>query len=448
MKNLRSISIVVVICFLMISMFAGCGTPKATDESTTQATASEESKETTAAEDVKKEPVTLSVLINKDWNTEHLQAVFTRYQEKSGNKLDLQVTAGGAPFNDTIAARSAANDLPDILFYYGMQQQLKDIRVNELLLDITNEAFMQKVSPSILNVQDWLRVDGKLYMVPASGLNSAGAIYNKKVWADNGLAIPTTMDEFYAVCDKLKAAGITPITESLKDGWPPLLFYFSAAANQIQDKPEVIEKLNTGKYDYTKDQEFKLVLSQYKNLFDKGYMNKDAASATYDMQQQAFATGKTGMLIQADWAIPAILTKFPDVGKDIGMFALPFSADPYVGISDPWAFGLAKNGKNVEAAKTFAEYFTSDENLTAYYSGLKAIPCYTGVKADLNPGSADIAPYVDSGKARPFISGVLKVGPNFDWAALALNAKSIDKILDETQKDYLKRGKELKIAGF
>ena len=35
-------------------------------------------------------------------------------------------------------------------------------------------------------------------------------IYNTKVFADNGIAVPNTLDELNAAADKLKAAGITP----------------------------------------------------------------------------------------------------------------------------------------------------------------------------------------------------------------------------------------------
>ena len=39
----------------------------------------------------------------------------------------------------------------------------------------------------------------------------------KKTFEDNGLEIPTTWEEFTAVCDKLKEAGITPVGMHGKD---------------------------------------------------------------------------------------------------------------------------------------------------------------------------------------------------------------------------------------
>ncbi|HEY0828153.1 MAG TPA: extracellular solute-binding protein, partial [Bacilli bacterium] len=285
----------------------------------------------------------------------------------------------------------------------------------------------------------------------AAAVNVAGVIYNKQIFADNNLQIPTTWDEFLAVCEQLKTAGATPIYEALKDGWPTLLYHYSLIANLVQkDKPELIDLINSGKMDFTTNAEFRKSLELLKEVVDKGYYNKDAASANYDAQLAALATGKTAMIIQADWAIPTLLEKFPEFKSNIGMFPLPLSGDPVIAFSDPWGLYLTKNSKNLEASKGFFEYFTSDENLNAYYGQLKGMPSYTGIQTELNPGTSDLAGMMASGKAKPFYPGVLTPGINIsvDLGAVGLKSKTIETILDETQKSYLKSGKDAKIAGF
>ena len=45
-------------------------------------------------------------------------------------------------------------------------------------------------------------------MIPFGSLSGCDVFYNKTIFKDNGLEIPTTLDELEDVCAKLKAAGI------------------------------------------------------------------------------------------------------------------------------------------------------------------------------------------------------------------------------------------------
>ncbi len=44
-------------------------------------------------------------------------------------------------------------------------------------------------------------------------------IYNKDIFAQYGVAVPTTWDEFLQACETFKANGVTPIYGTFKDGW-------------------------------------------------------------------------------------------------------------------------------------------------------------------------------------------------------------------------------------
>ena len=43
--------------------------------------------------------------------------------------------------------------------------------------------------------------------------------YNKKMFADNSLEVPTTYEDFKTVCETFIANGIQPIGSSVKDTW-------------------------------------------------------------------------------------------------------------------------------------------------------------------------------------------------------------------------------------
>ena len=73
--------------------------------------------------------------------------------------------------------------------------------------------------------------DGQVYGVPLGQATGGGVLYNKKVYADLGLAVPKTWDEFMANNAKIKAAGIDPVIQSYGDTWTSQLFVLADFAN-------------------------------------------------------------------------------------------------------------------------------------------------------------------------------------------------------------------------
>ena len=445
MKKRKIISIVLAVLISVTTLFAGCSSKsnKQSESSSTQTASS-------TTEEVKgSEPVTLSVIFTKDWQNAGSEYIFDAYEKKTGNKLDIQVVPGGTSFNDAMNTKAAVNELPDLVFYYATTGQLETFQASTRLVDLSNEAFISKISPAVANGTEWCKVDGKFYTIPFGSMNAAGVIYNKKVFADNGLSIPTTYEEFLAVCETLKSKNIVPIQDALKDGWPSLLFQFCGVVNEVSKKGG-IEAINTGKFDFTKDEGMRNIVTRHRELMEKGYFNKDIASCTYDQQVAAVAQGKAAMMIQADWAIPVLADKYPDELANIGAFMLPWDSDSKLPVNVGQSVGISANSKNIEAAMGFLEFLTSDEGLNGYYGALKGIPCYTGVTADLNPGVSDFYTYFDSGKTWPFpeaqVTGGISSG--YDLASAILGSKTIDKVLEDAQAAYIKSGKDNAIPGF
>jgi ABC-type sugar transport system, periplasmic component len=385
--------------------FAACGQNGSGNNGTTVKTSDTESKQAESSTQAVNSDVTLKVMISTDWNSDAMKDVFERYQA-NGSKLDVQILPGGQKLDDLILTRAATKDLPDIIFVYGMSNFLTKVQASNNFVDLSGESYISKISKSISAQKDWLKMDGKYYAIPAGGLNVSGVIYNKKVFEDLKIEVPKTYDELLAACEKIKGAGITPIYEAGKDGWPLQLFTFNLFADMVQKKQaDIIDRLNSNQVKFAEIPEYIKALEMQKSLKEKGYVNSDLMSGTYDASLAGLAEGKVGMIFNADWAIPTLVQKYPDA--KIGMFAMPYDGDNVCIISDPWAVSISSYGKNIDAAKKFLEFFTSEENLNTYYGKLKSIPAYSGVKVDLNPGTAEMAEMVDEGKALPFYNGLL-----------------------------------------
>ncbi|MGJ4848659.1 ABC transporter substrate-binding protein [Bacillota bacterium Meth-B3] len=98
------------------------------------------------------------------------------------------------------------------MFTWWNGDQLNTLAKNDLLVDLTDEWANHYVPSGVsADVAASLSYEGKTYAAPYTVLNNT-VVYNKRAFAKAGIeAVPATFDEFLADCEKLKAAGITPI---------------------------------------------------------------------------------------------------------------------------------------------------------------------------------------------------------------------------------------------
>jgi raffinose/stachyose/melibiose transport system substrate-binding protein len=459
MKKVRILSMVTIIAFSMVMVLAGCGSSNTNNETTTtaagttvQATTGTTAEAATPVEAPK--PVTLTALTQNDYNTAGMQKVIKDYEAKTGNKIDLQISATGQPYNDALSVKALSNDMPDLVFTYASKTNLVSIlKAETTLLDLSNEDFIKKIDPSVLNTEEWLRGDdGKIRVIPSGGVSTACVTYNKKIFADNGIEIPKTYDEFLAVCEKLKQKGIQPLTGGAKDGWPPLFFEFIGFANEVQKNPDLVKQINENKIDLSKSPEIAKVISRQIELAQKGYYPKNNASTDFNAVVSSFGTGKAAMAIQHDGVVTSVIQAYPDMAANIGEFPLPWdtAADTIIPIDMSKGIGIGANSKNVDAAKGFLQYFTQDDVLTEYFTSEGTVPSYTNLTSKLGPGIADMAEILKNGHGKIFVQYIFTAGlnPFYNVTAAATNGKSLEAIQKELQDQFIKSGKDNKVAGF
>ncbi|MFC3799452.1 ABC transporter substrate-binding protein [Cohnella sp. GCM10012308] len=437
---------------LMAAALAACGggesgngaSPSSSSSTSPSASASASAKPSETAPAAK--PVTLSVIMHADWaKGGPWEKIMKGYEEKSGNKVDLQIVSDN--FEQMVLTKIATEDIPDVLFFFSQSSAIKKLNPEKNLVDLSGESYISRINPTILKY--YLQDGGKVYGIPTSGMNVSGVLYNKKVFSDLGLSVPRTYDELLADAEKIKAAGITPFYEAGKDGWPLQVFTFSGFANLLAKQPDLMDKINAHQTTFDQIPEFVDMLQKQADLVKKGYANKNLFSGTYDLSLDELATGKSAMVINADWALPTLLAKYPDA--PVGMFPQPFEADSYVGISDPQAAFAFKNSKNVEQAKDLLAYIAEPETLKTYYDAAKTMPSWLGVEAALNGGTADLQPVVEAGRAAPFFNGLTAVSVGDytkELQALYGGDKTAAEVAKALQKNIDTAAKAAGLAGW
>jgi len=88
-------------------------------------------------------------------------------------------------------------------------------------MDFSKEDFLKNLSSA---VRDFYTVNGKIYGIPWGTYNAMGVLYNKDVFAKVGVQPPSNYVDFLAICEKIKKAGITPVYDAGKTGWPVQIF--------------------------------------------------------------------------------------------------------------------------------------------------------------------------------------------------------------------------------
>jgi raffinose/stachyose/melibiose transport system substrate-binding protein len=240
------------------------------------------------------------------------------------------------------------------------------------LSDLGDMPEADRILPEVQDLVDqYATYPGRTSVLPYSVM-AASVIYNKQIFAEQGIEVPTTYDELLAACDQLKAAGITPFYGTFKDPWTVAQGWFDYTVGGDVDVADFFEKLydegtNVGpesSVSFQKD--FADPVDRMQQLIDN-YTNPDAASKGYGDGNLAFAQGEAAMYLQGPWAFGEIAKTAPDL--ELGTFPLPMTDDPddlKVRVNIDLAAWIPEVSAHKEAAREFLSYLFQKDVMDAY----------------------------------------------------------------------------------
>lgn len=305
--------------------------------------------------------------------------------------------------NTKLEAAFQSGDLPDIYMERG-GGELADHVSAGLTKDLTELApeTIEKIGG---NAGGW-QIEGRTYGLPFS-MGVVGFWYNKALFADAGIeAAPTTMTEFYAAIDKLKTAGIEPISVGAGDKWPAAHYWYYTALRQCSQDTlqKSVTSLDFSDPCFTKAGET-LEEIVAKEPFNAGFLSTPAQSGATSASG-LLATGKVAMELAGHWE-PGVMQGLTEdnkgLGDDTGWFAFPAieggAGDPTAQLGGGDAWSVAESAPDV--AVKFVEQLLSDDVQKGFAElgmGLPTNPAASGSVAD--PALADLLKVRDEA---PFI---------------------------------------------
>lgn len=223
--------------------------------------------------------------------------------------------------------------------------------------------------------QELMTVDGKLVSIPWY-VDTRVIYYRTDIFEELGLEVPTTWEEFYAVCEKLAGRGegkyaiqfdandqFTTVTYGWQNGWTPLE---NGKANFDDAKyVEAVEYLNS--------------------LYQSGFAIPAEKSSGTDIVQ-TFGNGDVPMMISGPWMVNVFNDNIEDFEDKFSIMEMPANKNSasLLGGSN---LVVMNDSKNKDEAARLVDFLAQESTQVKWYQKVNALPAVTKAWDDTNISS-------------------------------------------------------------
>jgi len=380
---------VVLTLMLVVAILAGCGTSSngntsSNNEGNDQVGSSSKS-------------VTLKVFIAQPRFKEQydkLAADFSAMMKQEQNvdvtvQLELPNTDNAAQILKT---RLASNDAPDVFSLHAINE-LPTFYKAGYLEDLSDQAFVDVLLPDVK--QTVTAVDGKVVGLPLETM-SWGYLYNKDIFEQYNLEVPTTVSELREVAETLKNNGVTPFLLTYKDSWiPQLVLPLAVGALIKMGNEDFVDRMNKDEGSF---QEMKEMFTVFDLINEYG--TDRALEVGADDGAAKYAAGEAAMWLQGPWHAETILKSNADI--NFGVAPLPINDDPnatLINLSTSTTLAVSKASKNKDVATAFLNFIMSEDYSSDLFESLMFNPIATVHTYESFPWVDDATVFVKEGKA-------------------------------------------------
>jgi raffinose/stachyose/melibiose transport system substrate-binding protein len=301
--------------------------------------------------------------------------------------------------------------------------------------------------------------NGQVFGAPTGTALGGGILYNKKIYADLGLSVPKTWEEFGDNNEKIKAAGIAPViaTYGPNSTWTSQLFVLADFYNVAQASPTFADDYTANKAKYATTPAAMAGFSYLQEGYEKGWYQQDFATTTFEQGLKILADGEGAHYPMLSFALSTIAANSPDKINDIGFFAQPGSDAAKNGatIWMPAGTYIPKTSAHIDEAKAFLAFIASTEGVDAISAKVPPQGPFlvkgTTLPDDVLPAVKEIAAYIDAGNSEPALEFLSPVkGPNLEQICIAVGSGQMDAATAAANydQDVEKQAKQLGLPGW
>ncbi|MFC7375120.1 ABC transporter substrate-binding protein [Brachybacterium sp. GCM10030268] len=301
-----------------------------------------------------------------------------------------------------LSAAFVRRDPPDLgLLNYN--HEMARFMERGAMSDLADLPAASRIREDVLELADWYPTyEGRTSVIPYS-VAACSVIYNKRLFADHGVEIPTTWDEFIAVCETFMGTDITPIYCTLMDLWTVTQGLFDYTVGGLIDVREFYRAMNEIGEDVGPDSEVSFQntmlepIEQMISLLE--FVNPDAASRSYADGNDAVAQEKAAMYFQGPWALVEIQKAGTDV--ELGTFPLPVTDDPddlKVRVGVDLSLWIPEAANQPDGARLLLEHLMTPEVQNPYNDAFLAFGTTKDAPPVTDPRISEMQGYYDEGR--------------------------------------------------
>ena len=304
---------------------SGAETTTTTDSASTEAAAGKQTDGKNLPE-LTTEPMTITLwdISTEDPNKSISEGAVQRFMADYPNITVNQVHQQNDNYKQQLVAAMSSGQCPNIYCHWGggpMAEYYKSGYANDITDMYAKYDHPEFVDAAVAQST----YDGKMLAIPFSGLTGCDIFYNKTIFADLGLEVPTTIDELEAVCEKLKENGIIPFSLANASKWTGSMYYMYLVARHSGNAEfdAAYTQENGGSFT---SPAFIYAGEKIQDWVKKGYFPDGGNSLSADDNQDRalLYDGSAAMMLHGSWQVGGIKSDNEDwYNENIGVFRFP-----------------------------------------------------------------------------------------------------------------------------
>lgn len=305
-----------------------------------------------------------------DATMDGLNKQFEAFEQKYGCTVEVELLAeDGEEGERILLTRAATGNLPDV-FCASSGAKLKEFAPAENVYDISGEAFVERLTDDYKAIVSG--DNGEIYGVPLRPSNVAGVFYNKPAYEALGLEIPTTWEGLMANCQAIREnSDKDPIVAAYDGAAGCQILFLSQYYYVAQENPDFAQQYTNREIELADSSAYVRGLEKMYEMNEKGYLNTDPLSTSFDDSAIALAEGTAVHTFCRTNIVGTIENVAPDKVDDIGFFPLPDEKEEVLGVAVwlPQSWCISKNSENIDLALALFDFLASEEGIAAYCEG-------------------------------------------------------------------------------
>ncbi|MDR0708768.1 MAG: ABC transporter substrate-binding protein [Spirochaetaceae bacterium] len=326
---------------------------------------------------------TLTIAASANWVKEIEHTLADKFTAETGIKVEFQIVPDDQYFN-VIQSRLSMGEGPDIFQTHG-GTTFENLQPDKNFADLSGESWVPRL-------EDWARqggtINGKVIALNLWAVDGWAVLYDPAKFQKAGVAeVPKTYAELTAACDKLLQAGYIPFYADGAAVWYQSLWLSITLGTAGQQYSDYEARLNNNTLKFVDVPAYVTVLTQVKEMYDKGYFGPTFMTDTWENSTAEMASGKYAMTIAYTTYQNEVFAVDPACGADTWeMFPIPLADNRAFNVNPGIFHVVNRNSPNIDAAKAYLNFRTRLDNVGAYYKGNdvlgnSSIKDYTEIKA-------------------------------------------------------------------